>query len=56
MLIAEKYIINLSSLVILRMGEIIARNMLSWLELLIVKLSLLHLVGGSIVGALYRKL
>ena len=31
------------SLVLLRMGEIIARNMLSWLKLLI-KLSLLHLV------------
>jgi len=33
-----------NSLVILRMGEIIARNMLSWLKLLI-KLLLLHLVG-----------
>ena len=32
------------SLVLLRMGEIIARNMLSWLKLLI-KLLLLHLVG-----------
>ena len=32
------------SLVLLRMGEIIFRNMLSWLKLLI-KLSLLHLVG-----------
>jgi len=32
------------SLVLLRMGEIIARNMLSWLKLLI-KLSLLPLVG-----------
>jgi len=32
------------SLVLLRMGEIIARNMLSSLKLLI-KLSLLHLVG-----------
>jgi len=32
------------SLVLLRMGEIIARNMLSWLKLLI-KLLLLHVVG-----------
>ena len=32
------------SLVLLRMGEIIVRNMLSWLKLLI-KLLLLHLVG-----------
>ena len=32
------------SLVLLRLGEIIARNMLNWLKLLI-KLSLLHLVG-----------
>ena len=32
------------SLVLLRMGEIIARNMLSWLKLLI-KLLLLHLIG-----------
>ena len=32
------------SLVLLRMGEIIARNMLSWFKLLI-KLLLLHLVG-----------
>jgi len=32
------------SLALLRMGEIIARNMLSWLKLLI-KLFLLHLVG-----------
>jgi len=32
------------SLVLLRMGEIIARNVLSWLKLLI-KLLLLHLVG-----------
>jgi len=32
------------SLVLLRMGEIIARNMLSWLKLLI-KLLLLHIVG-----------
>ena len=32
------------SLALLRMGEIIARNMLSWLKLLI-KLLLLHLVG-----------
>jgi len=32
------------SLVLLRMGEIIARNILSWLKLLI-KLLLLHLVG-----------
>jgi len=32
------------SLVLLRMGEIIARNMLNWLKLLI-KLLLLHLVG-----------
>jgi len=32
------------SLVLLRMGEIIARNMLNWLKLLI-KLSLWHLVG-----------
>ena len=32
------------SLVLLRMGEIIARNLLSWLKLLI-KLLLLHLVG-----------
>jgi len=32
------------SLVLLRMGEIIAQNMLSWLKLLI-KLLLLHLVG-----------
>jgi len=32
------------SLVLLRMGEIIARIMLSWLKLLI-KLLLLHLVG-----------
>jgi len=33
------------SLVLLRMGEIIARNMLSWLKSLIIKLLLLHLVG-----------
>jgi len=32
------------SLVLLRMGEIIARNMLSWLKLL-TKLLLLHLFG-----------
>jgi len=32
------------SLVFLRMGKIIGRNMLSWLKLLI-KLLLLHLVG-----------
>ena len=33
------------SIVLLKMGEIIARNMLSWLKLLIIKLLLLHLVG-----------
>ena len=33
------------SLVLLRMGEIITRNMLSWLKLLITILLLLHLVG-----------
>ena len=33
------------SLVLLRKGEIIAPNMLSWLKLLIIKLLLLHLVG-----------
>jgi len=34
-----------NSQVLLRMGEIIARNMLSWLKLLIIKLLLLHLIG-----------
>jgi len=33
------------SLVLLRMGEIIARNMLSWLKLLIIKLLLLYLIS-----------
>jgi len=33
------------SLVLLRMGEIIAGNMLSWLKLLIIKSLVLHLVG-----------
>ena len=37
------------SLVLLRMGEIIARNMLSWLKLLI-KLLLLHIVGCLCYG------